>query len=70
MMKQPIQSLAIPGMDNCDAERAHAQGEQLARDLTALMRTPIASIEARAGEMEQRSPLFIGTDANPNNFLF
>ena len=67
-MKKPIRpedSLSFAGMENADAERQKAAALSLAEELTARLRSRQGDISERAGEMERRSPLFIGTGDNP-----
>ena len=45
---------------------ARVQGERL----TEQINRPAESIEAAAGEMERRSPLFRGTEASPQKEIF
>jgi hypothetical protein len=60
----------LPGMEHVPAERAEAVSEQQGKDLTAKLTEPPKSIESKAGEIEQRSPLFRDTEANPQKGLF
>ena len=60
----------LPGLENVPAERAEAVAEQQGKDLTAELTKPPASIESKAGDIEQRSPLFRDTEANPQSGLF
>lgn len=60
----------LPGMEQVPAERAKASAEQQGKDLTAKLTEPPKSIEGKAGEMEQKSPLFRDTDANPQKSMF
>lgn len=67
---RPEDTHTLPGMDNCDAERAQARAEEEGRQLTARLLSPAGSIESLAGEIESRSPLFRDTTANPHQTLF
>jgi hypothetical protein len=60
----------LPGMGQVPAERAEATAEQQRKDLTEKLTEPPKSIERAAGEMEQKSPLFRDTEANPQSGLF
>jgi hypothetical protein len=51
-------------MENADADRAQANAEEEGRKLTALMRTPKASINTNTRDIEQHSPLFRDSEAN------
>ena len=66
----PASEPTLPGMENVPAERAEARAEQTGRDLTEKLTAPPTSIESRAGEIEQKSPLFRETAANPQSGLF
>lgn len=64
------ESLPLDGMQaHIDAAREEAAAER-GRDLSGQMLAPAKSINAAAGKMEMRSPLFSGTDANPQKSLF
>lgn len=66
---QPVvDSLSFAGMESCDQDRAAALEVSQAEELTARMRTPLADISAKAGRMEQDSPLFYGSGENPTLF--
>lgn len=60
----------LPGMEQVPAERAEANAEQQGKDLTAKLTEPPKSIEAKAGDIEQHSPLFRDTEANPQGNIF
>lgn len=60
----------LPGMEQVPAERAEASAEQHGKDLSDKLTEPPKSIERAAGEMEQKSPLFRDTEANPQGGLF
>jgi GGDEF domain-containing protein len=60
----------LPGMESVPAERAAADAEEQGRRLSEKIIEPPQSIEARAGEIEQRSPLFRDTEANPQREMF
>ena len=64
----PLHILTLPGCETTDADRETARQLQQAEDLTAVMRTPKADISAKARKLEQDSPLFFGTGANPSLF--
>jgi hypothetical protein len=57
-------------MEHVPAERAEASAEQQGKDLTERLNEPPTSIEGKAGEIEQKSPLFRGTEANPQRDMF
>lgn len=67
---RPEDSLALPGMESADKDRTQAKAEAEGQDLSEEMKKPLGSIEAQAGRMERESPLFAGTDANPQGSLF
>jgi len=50
----------LPGFEHCDRERAEVAGLEQADAMSATLASPKASIEAKAGEIEQHSPLFRG----------
>jgi hypothetical protein len=60
----------LPGMAHVDQARAVALAEATGQMLTARMREPPVSIDRLTREMERNSPLFRGTEANPNRNLF
>lgn len=60
----------LPGMERVPAERAEANAEQQGKELTAKLTEPPKSIESKAGEIEQKSPLFRESAANPQDSLF
>lgn len=60
----------LPGMEHVPAERAEANAEHQGQELTAQLTAPPKSIEGKAGEIEQRSPLFRDTEANPQRDMF
>ena len=70
--RQPERSIepTLPGMEHVPAERAEASAEQQGKDLTEKLTEPPTSIEGKAGEIEQKSPLFRGTEANPQRDMF
>lgn len=57
-------------MESVPVERAEAAAEQQGRDLTAKLIEPPKSISSKAGEIEQKSPLFRDTEANPQQSIF
>ena len=61
-------TLALPGCETADADRETARQIAEAERLTAEMRQPLADISAKAGKMEQHSPLFYGQGNNPTLF--
>ena len=63
-MKQ-LESLALPGCESADADRAEALGIAQADELTAELRKPLADISGKAGRMEREAPLFFGQGDNP-----
>jgi hypothetical protein len=65
-----VESSALPGMaDDIRANKESAIEEQ-GKSLSAEMRQSPKSIERAAGEMERNSPLFSGSEANPQGGLF
>jgi hypothetical protein len=62
-------SLALPGMEGADADRAAEAGEYNAELLSEEMRKPKGDISATAGRMERESPLFWGAGEKPALFL-
>lgn len=60
----------LPGMEHVPSERAEANAEQQGKDLTEKLAEPPKSIESKAGEIEQKSPLFRDSEANPQKGLF
>jgi hypothetical protein len=60
----------LPGMEHVPAEHAEALAQATGEALTAKLLEPLADIERKAGEIEQRSPLFRDTEANPQPDLF
>ncbi len=64
----PEDSLALPGMEQADEERAAAAGEEQGRLLSEEMRRPKGDISAAAGRMERESPLFFGSGENATLF--
>lgn len=58
-------SMALPGMEDVEGERARMAAEDEGQRLTEELRTPGKSISRDAGEMERESPLFRGTGENP-----
>jgi hypothetical protein len=60
----------LPGMEHVPTERAEANAEHQGKELTEKLTEPPKSIEAKAGEIEQKSPLFRDTEANPQKGLF
>ena len=67
--ESPVES-TLPGMEHVPAERAEANARHQSEELTAKLTEPPKSIEAKAGEIEQKSPLFRDTEANPQESLF
>jgi 2'-5' RNA ligase len=60
----------LPGMESVPAERAEANAEQQGKELSEKLTEPPKSVERAAGEIEQKSPLFRDTEANPQESLF
>lgn len=50
----------LPGFEHCADERARVRGAEQAEEMTAILGSAKGSIEAKAGEIEQHSPLFRG----------
>jgi GGDEF domain-containing protein len=65
---RPEDSLALPGMEDADRQRADAEAAEQGKLLTEAMRQPKGDISQAAGEMERDSPLFFGTGDNPTLF--
>jgi hypothetical protein len=59
----------LPGMGKAVAEQQAGAAKVKGEELTAQANAP-RSIEAAAGEMETKSPLFRGTAASPQNEMF
>ena len=53
-----------------DADRLREEARQLAQaqELSAILRTPKASIDRASGILERESPLFFGSGSNPGLF--
>ena len=66
----PLHVLTLPGMEDVAEQRAEAQGVAEAQRIAERLRTSHGSVDARTREIEQHSPLFTGTDANPLGRLF
>ena len=64
------ESLALPGMETADAERATAHGEAEAEQMTARLTAPLGSINRASDDLALFSPLFRGSDASPQAELF
>lgn len=60
----------LPGMEENVKAQDEAAAEQRGRDLTTEMLQPGRDISRATGEMERTSPLFRGTEANPQGSLF
>lgn len=60
----------LPGMEGAVREQDNAAAAQRGEDLATEMRQRGEDISRRTGEMERGSPLFRGTDANPQRPLF
>jgi GGDEF domain-containing protein/2'-5' RNA ligase len=65
---RPEDSLALPGMEGTDEERAAKLAEAQGQRLTEAMRAPLGDISRKAGAIERDSPLFHGTGDNPTLF--
>jgi hypothetical protein len=65
---RPEDSLALPGCESVDVDRAQAEAIAQAEELTAELRRPLADVSQKAGEMERNAPLFFGTGDNPSLF--
>ena len=61
---------ALPGLENAVREQSAAQAEERGRQLGNELSRPRGDIEKAAGEMERNSPLFEGSEANPQSGLF
>ena len=61
---------ALPGFENAVREQSAAQAEERGHQLTNELSRPRGDIEKAAGEMERNSPLFEGSEANPQSGLF
>ena len=66
----PAPSLALPGFENSIEAQHEAAGTERGNQLTNELNRPKGDIERAAGEMEPKSPLFEGSEANPQNALF
>lgn len=65
-MKQT--SAVLPEMDALLAERDTAIAAAAVKEVEDLMRRPLTSISAAAGNMERNVPLFFGMGNNPTLF--
>ena len=61
---------ALPGFESAVREQSVAQAQERGRQLTNELSRPKGDIEKTAGEMERNSPLFEGSEANPQSGLF
>jgi hypothetical protein len=61
---------ALPGFENAVREQSASQAEERGRQLSNELNRPKGDIEKAAGEMERKSPLFEGSEANPQSGLF
>jgi hypothetical protein len=61
---------ALPGFEKAVREQSVAQAQERGRQLTNELSRPKGDIEKTAGEMERNSPLFEGSEANPQSGLF
>ena len=68
LSENPIHIMTLPGCETADADRETARQLAEAEELSAAMRQPLADISAKAGKMEQHSPLFYGMGDNPTLF--
>jgi hypothetical protein len=59
----------FPGFESAVAEQRRGAAERQGEKLTEQINRPPESIEAAAGEMETKSPLFRGTEASPQREL-
>lgn len=55
-----IADIPLPGFENADAERAEVFATEQGAELSAEILKPKANIDAKAGAIEQNSPLFRG----------
>lgn len=60
----------LPGLESAVREQREAAATEQGRKLSEEANRPPESIEATAGTMERKSPLFRGTEASPQNELF
>ena len=60
----------LPGFESAIEAQKDAAAAELGRQLSDRLRAPLGDINARAGRIEQESPLFRETDANPLQTLF
>lgn len=67
--QQAIELGILPGMQRAVAENRASAAVELGRRLSDKINEP-RSVESAAGEMEQKSPLFRGTAASPQNEMF
>lgn len=58
----------LPGMERVAEERAAVVAVEQGEELTAILASPKANVDAKVGEMETRSPLFRGN--GPQGELF
>jgi hypothetical protein len=62
---KPPPSMALPGMEDADAERERVSAEEEGKQLSEQMRMPLKDISKNAGRMERDSPLFFGKGDQP-----
>lgn len=65
-----LHTYTLPGFEDAPSDRAQAEAIQQSEELTARLLEPRANIDRRTREIEQLSPLFRYTDANPQSQLF
>jgi hypothetical protein len=63
---QPCHSLEL--FTDTDRDREAARGLAEAAQMTATLRTPMGNVSCQTGNLEQRSPLWYGTDSQPALF--
>lgn len=63
----PVESHALPGFSQAIDAQEQAAAEYQAEELTAKLLEPLGNINAKAGRMEDESPLFYGK-VNPTLF--
>ena len=66
-MRKPVASHTFAGMESAVEAQAQAAAVYSGQELTERLLEPLGSIDSKAGEMEERSPLFYGK-INPTLF--
>ena len=64
---KPVESHTFAGMETAVREQDQAAAQYQGEELTGKLLEPLGNINARAGKMEEESPLFYGK-VNPTLF--